>query len=222
MRPQHPRASREQRSLHTRGPSAPDARARRRHLRAPRRHLPLPDARARGDGARGRTQTQRPPRAAVGGQPRRQETRGAPSREGCERAGRPPLRRRLGAPARRPHPAAGGGDPGAADRGRPALPGAGGVGGWAGGGRAVGGCGTAALTRVCAAPWSGASRRGDRLSLQLPFPQDASSALRLPCASALAPAAAHACALAPGHVGAGRGVGQPQDSCLEYPYFTFP
>ena len=38
----------------------------------------------------------------------------------------------------------------------------------------------------------------------------------------LAPAAAHSWALAPGPVGVGRGVFQPQDSWLEYPYFTFP
>ena len=30
------------------------------------------------------------------------------------------------------------------------------------------------------------------------------------------------CAFAPGPVGVGRGVCEPQDSWLEYPYFTFP
>lgn len=159
MRPQHPRASREQRSPHTRGPTAPDARARRPHLRAPRRHLPLPDARARGDGAQAASaDPEAAPRRGRGPAPPRGDS-GAPSREGCERAGRPPLHGCPGAPARRPHPAAGGGDPGAADRGRLALPGLEGSGvGQAGG--AVGGCGRAALTRVCAAPWSRASRRG--------------------------------------------------------------
>lgn len=182
MRPQHPRASREQRSPHTRGPTAPDARARRPHLRAPRRHLPLPDARARGDGAQAASaDPEAAPRRGRGPAPPRGDSRGA--EQGRLRArGRPPLHGCPGAPAWRPHPAAGGGDPGAADRGRLALPGLEGSGvGQAGG--AVGGCGRAALTRVCAAPWSRASRRGDRLSLQLPFRQDGSSALRLPCAS---------------------------------------
>ena len=41
-------------------------------------------------------------------------------------------------------------------------------------------------------------------------------------ACALAPAATHSCALAPGPVGAVMGICQPQDSWLEYPYFTFP
>lgn len=78
MRPQHPRASREQRSLHTRGPSAPDARARRRHLRAPRRHLPLPDARARGDGARAaNADPEAAPRRGRGPAPPPGDSRGA-------------------------------------------------------------------------------------------------------------------------------------------------
>ena len=112
------------------------------------------------------------------GQPRRKETRGAPSREGCERAGHPPLHGRLGARARSPHTVAGGGDPGAEDRGRLALLGAGGVGRrWPLGrrGRAVRGCGRAALTRVCAAPWSGRPAVGTDSVSQLPFPQDGSS-----------------------------------------------
>lgn len=89
MRPQHPRASREQRSPHTRGPTAPDARARRPHLRAPRRHLPLPDARARGDGAQAASaDPEAAPRRGRGPAPPRGDS-GAPSREGCERAGAP-------------------------------------------------------------------------------------------------------------------------------------
>ena len=57
--------------------------------------------------------------------------------------------------------------------------------------------GRAALTSVCAAPRSGAFRSGDRLSPQIPFPQDRSWELRRLCAYALAPVAAHAWELEP-------------------------
>ena len=53
--------------------------------------------------------------------------------EGLPARGRPPLHNRLGALARRPHPAAGGGDPRAEDRTRLPLLEAGGVGGAGGG-----------------------------------------------------------------------------------------
>lgn len=159
MRPQHPRASREQRSPHTRGPTAPDARARRPHLRAPRRHLPLPDARARGDGAQAASaDPEAAPRRGRGPAPPRGDS-GAPSREGCERAGAPRSMAALG-----PRPGVLTLRPVAATR-EPRTEGGSRSRGWRGRrlgrrGRAVGGCGRAALTRVCAAPWSRASRRG--------------------------------------------------------------
>ena len=59
-----------------------------------------------------------------------------------------------------------------------------------------GAVGRAALIRVCTAPWSRASRSGDRPSLHLPSPQQGSWELWWLHTSALAPAPAQACALA--------------------------
>ena len=66
---------------------------------------------------------------------------------------------------------------------------------WAGGGVRWGVGDRAALTLVCAAPWSGASGIGDWHRLPLPFPQQGSWDLWCLHASTLAPASAHACSL---------------------------
>lgn len=110
-------------------------------------------------GPRRRPQTQRPPRAAVVGQPRREETRGRPAGKAAS-ARAPPAPWLPWGPGPASSPCGRWRRPGSRGPREARAPGAGGVGGWAGGGRAVGGCGRAALTRVCAAPWSRASRRG--------------------------------------------------------------
>ncbi|CAI9159179.1 unnamed protein product [Rangifer tarandus platyrhynchus] len=131
--PHHPRAYREQRPLHICGPTAPNA-----HPAAPpsgsSAATPHPAcASPQGPGPRGAHRPRgRPP-----------WSRGA-GREGCECAWGPPLHDRLGAPAQRPYPAAGGSDRGAEDRARLTLLEAGRVGGrWPLGrlGHAVRGCG---------------------------------------------------------------------------------
>ena len=123
--PPSPACIPEQRPIHTCGPSAPDthpAAPISRSLAASPSWIHAPAV----TGPRQRLQTQRPPPVVVG-QPLREETREALGREGCKRTGRPPLHDRLGAPARCPHPAAGGRHPEAEDGARFALLWAGGV-----------------------------------------------------------------------------------------------
>lgn len=211
MRPQHPRASGAE-ILHTRGPSA-----RRARPAAPpsgsSAAAPAPGRASPRQAQAANADPKAAPRRGRGPAPPPGDSRGA--EQGRLRArGSAPLRRRLGA---RPgvltlRPVAATREPrteARAPRGWRGL-------GLGRRGRAVGGCGTAALTRVCAAPR--ASAAGTDSVSSFPFPQDASSA------GFPAPPPSHLPPRTPAHSLLGTwgrgGSGQPQDSC-ECPYLHF-